>query len=41
MGWRISLYRVSKEVANHWKNITEDDYSADKKGKLFDELKKE
>lgn len=41
MGFRISLYRVPKEVVHKYENFTEDDYRTDKDGIMFDELQKE
>lgn len=41
MGFRISLYCVSKEIVHKYENFTEDDYRADKDGIMFDELEKE
>lgn len=41
MGFRISLYCVPNEIVDKYRDFTEEDYKADKKGVMFDELEKE
>ena len=41
MSFRISLYRVPKEIIHKYENFTEDDYHVDKDGIMFNELEKE
>lgn len=40
MGWRISLYRLSKKTADKWKNITEEQYHTEQ-DKLYEDLTSE
>lgn len=40
MGWRISLYRLPKQTADKWKNITDEQYHTEW-DKMYDELHSE
>lgn len=42
MGWRISLYKLPKQTADKWKNITEEQYHTEEVwDKLYDDLTSE